>query len=232
MFKWFLKKNNEIQASQLHDNPQDEYHFMLSQLNDIQRMIDNSKRRNDQVIAFCLTVWTALLAAVLSITSSTNFNGDFFFAVQGFALITASIFGLVTFAAFVSATTTSGISRGRYLILIEYFLNRFPDVRQYIDYRSNEDLANSWKENFRSGLVLFLHLFALGVSIMCSIGLTFILLHSLVFYKLQMTVITVIVTGIFFGVIPFSICELYIYRKRRKVKEDFASRLEVLKDKK
>lgn len=224
MCKWLFQDRTNSMVIPQSDYSQDEFNFMLSQLNIARDLVDNSRKRGEQGIAFCLTLWTALLAAVISITSSNNFNQNDYLLVFGVALIAGSIPGLIAFGAFISAITASGISRSRYLTIREYFLNRFPDTRKYIDYRSSENLVKSWKDNFRTGVMVFLHLFAFGVSALWAGGLTLLSLHLLAFYKLQNISTVIVAIDIISGLISFVLFEFYIFRKRRKVKQDFEFR--------
>lgn len=151
----------------------DEVTFMLAELDGARQLVEARRKRGEQAVLFCVTIWTALIGALALILSTQHIGFADYDWMVGTVLLIGSAIGHVTIGAFVSAVCAAGTSRGRYLAARQYFLDRFRNTRRYLVTRSDSELLESWRSGFRRDVAGFLGALAMcnAVSVGISIGL-------------------------------------------------------------
>ena len=131
---------------------------MLSELDHERRFLDERWRRLEQVITYYLTISTAVIGATIAgvlTTTSTALSIIFITA----SLIVATV-GHVAFVVILSMLTGIVYSLSHFYLRRQYFLDKFPEIRKYVEYRSNEQIREAWRTIFADGNKLLIRLFA------------------------------------------------------------------------
>ncbi len=143
----------------IHHDRDMEFDYMISEIEHERRLIDERWRRLEQIITYYLTIITAVIGAAIAAavaTSGTTFN-----IVLILVCMIATTVGHFAFIAILVNFSGIVASLSHMYMRRQYFLDIFPTVRKYVEYRSNSRVRELWRIYFGTTTKLFLWLFSL-----------------------------------------------------------------------
>lgn len=206
----------------------DEVTFMLAELDGARQLVDTRRKRGEQAVLFCVTFWTALIGALALIASADNISSSNYTGMVGLMLFVGSAIGHATLMAFVSAVSASSISRSQYLAVRQYFLDRFPATRRYLEKHLDDELLAGWRSSFRPSVVWFLRILAIwnGLCLAVSLGLLTKYLAAAAWpSQAHVAGIVSVITGCILLVLSILAQESLIRRQRRNLEMRFTENL-------
>ena len=135
-----------------------EFEYMLAEMNSERDLIDERQRRTEQVVAFYIAILTALIAAMVAGVTQTSGPMQVVLLLGACLLATAT--GHATFVRLLLKLGEVIASHSHFYARRQYFLDKFPGVRRYIEPRTDEQIKEVWRVHFNRPTVLFLRLFA------------------------------------------------------------------------
>lgn len=185
---------------------------MLAEMNRESDLIDERQRRLEQVVAYYIALLTALIAAGVAV--ETKAIGIFQSILILVICLLGAVVGNVTFMAILLKVGEITASHSQFYARRQYFLDKFPHIRRYVENRPNKQIKEVWHVYFNRPLVVFLRLFAIFNSLLFSIfcGMTMYLILDSIQANISSWGLCSLIISITIGFLFFILLLLYLLR--------------------